>query len=377
MAKITVLGWYGTETIGDRAIFSGIVKLLNASVGETEIRLGSLFIPLTERTIIEDYSFICKCANDEKLRISIFNSFSTRELRENIVSSDLIIVGGGPLMDMSVMYMLEYAFIFAKKHNKKTALIGCGWGPLNLGEYRKCAISIIQKSDLVIFRDKRSYKQYSSYCTDIANVSYSIDPAFFAAYFYKSQRVESPKHNFICANFRDISLDKYKGNAVQVERICCQIISDILQAVPYEILLIPMHTFYIGGDDRDFLLKIWEKVNAGKRVSVQQNPLSLEKTMEIYYDSFFCVGMRYHSIVLQTALNGNNYIIDYTDPNNGKIKGMLNTLNLYNRYKSRYISIFNNDKFQLDFIETTTEINPVQIKHYENAYVKNIKNMRI
>ena len=40
--KITIIGWYGTETIGDRAILAGLISIFNQAYDEFEVKLGSL-----------------------------------------------------------------------------------------------------------------------------------------------------------------------------------------------------------------------------------------------------------------------------------------------------------------------------------------------
>lgn len=372
MAKVTIIGWYGTETIGDRAILAGICKILHTTLNDIEIKLGSLCTFLTERTIIEDYSFLCRCVHNKQLKISIFDSFSTQQLKNCIKTSDLLIVGGGPLMDMSVMYMLEYAFNYAKKKQIKTALIGCGLGPLHNKEYIQCSINLIKKSDLTIFRDESSYSMCKQYLPELSNVTYSIDPAFFCAAAYKAMHQFNKKNNTISVNFRDVSLDKYEGNAMYIEKICCQTLQNLSHYYPENILLVPMHTFYIGGDDRDFLLKIKEKSKING-IEVINNPLSLEDTMNLYHTSTLCVGMRFHSIVLQTILNGNNYIIDYTDPNTGKIKSMLKTLDIDAIYQNRYISIHENKNLNFSTFNDHTEIRLDILKQFEDIYINNIK----
>lgn len=378
MAKITILGWYGTETIGDRAILAGIIRLFHLSGCKNEYCIGSLFTLLTERTLLEDGDFLCKCAEDKNLNISIFNSFSLPKLKENIRHADLVIVGGGPLMDMSVMYLLEYSFKYAKKHGIKTALIGCGWGPLHQEEYIKCTLNIVKFSDIVIFRDKKSYDQCVASLTKISDdISYSVDPAFFAADYYKKNIGRASLKEGISVNFRDISLFDTDGNPHHVMNICVAIMNNIIQNNPdVPVKLVPMHTFYIGGDDRDFLLGVKKVLGSSENVDVVQVPQSLEQTMELYYDSLFCVGMRFHSIVLQTSLNGNNYIIDYTDANNGKIKNMLETVGLFQIYKQRYTSIFEDNYAKLNFRyqEVGTEI---EIKPFMSDYIEVINKLNI
>ena len=132
-------------------------------------------------------------------------------------------------------------------------------------------------------------------------------------------------------------------------------------------------TFVIGGDDRVILTKIANKVNKDD-VMVLQNPLNLKETMEKYYDAYFCVGMRFHSVVLQTVLNGKNYILDYTDPQRGKISGMLNELKIVDVYASRYASLWDNSNIDVFDIECQRyEVDFSLFDDYLNSYSKLLK----
>lgn len=103
-----------------------------------------------------------------------------------------------------------------------------------------------------------------------------------------------------------------------------------------------LHTFSVGGDDRFIQSKLarqfeWEKISA------IQKPLSLKEAYELVYNSEGCIGMRYHSIVFQTYLNGNNYAIDYTDSKSGKIKAFFDRIDQEKFYTQRYYSIFESE----------------------------------
>jgi polysaccharide pyruvyl transferase WcaK-like protein len=58
MVKITVIGWYGTETIGDRAILAGLLSLFDEVFGDFELKLGSIYPFFSERTLYEDMDFL-------------------------------------------------------------------------------------------------------------------------------------------------------------------------------------------------------------------------------------------------------------------------------------------------------------------------------
>ena len=180
--KITIIGWYGTETIGDRAILAGLFSFFHQSYNYFEIKLGSLFPFFTERTINEDYSFYKEIVKED-FKIDIFNSKNSKELREAIKDSDLLAMGGGPLMDLNQLFMVQYAFKKAKKLGVKTAILGCGVGPLFNKKYREAVLKISQYSDIIILRDNRSkdnletiYNEFNIFFeSSLINTSY--DPA--------------------------------------------------------------------------------------------------------------------------------------------------------------------------------------------------------
>ena len=90
--KICILGWYGTETIGDRAILAGIISLLKESFNDIEINLGSLYPFYSKRMINEDKE-LYKILTKTEININLFNSMSKEKLKENINNSDIVIIG--------------------------------------------------------------------------------------------------------------------------------------------------------------------------------------------------------------------------------------------------------------------------------------------
>ncbi len=338
--RICIIGWYGTETIGDRAILAGIFSVLGTTNTDLTFTIGSLNPILTERTLYEDYTFFSKCMASQ-IKISIFDSTNPRELRSAVSNTDILMVGGGPLMDLREMHMLDYAFNYAHKKHVKTVLMGCGWGPLTESDIIKVALRLVDNSDLTIFRDQNSKKQYCNLsCKQNKNVYSLIDPASIAAIDYldahKNTTIANDK---IAINFRDVSVEgTHYANTHNMEDLLVQLVENIAQQTSLPILLVPMHTFAIGGDDRIILDKVAKQCNIAD-VNVQHAPLSTEETMSVFFNAKFCVGMRFHSVLLQTILNGKNFILDYTHPTSGKIIGLLDQLGIVDVYKERYFSL--------------------------------------
>lgn len=376
--EITVLGWYGTETIGDRAILAGILHILSKASGDIlNIRLGSLYVPLCVRTKIEDEAFWRKITNNRYGRCTIFNSLSTRELKENISKSDIVMIGGGPLMDIESMFMLKYAFSFAKKRRIKTVLMGCGWGDFYIDKYRAVGAELVALSDLSIFRDDTSAREAIKYNNGRNDIKGLIDPAFIAAYWFRKNQNNPPTRSYNCINLREMFITDAKQKGRFCIKDCEGVINQLLDIYPeHSIRLIPMHTFCIGGDDRIILNKVTHRIGSD-RLLVQNKPLSLEETMSVYYNAKICVGMRFHSVVLQTVLNGCNYIMDYTEPTRGKTINVLRQLNLVDTYQDRYMHYDNINSFNISLDVKKVEINDEILSKYLEDYVESIKRVML
>lgn len=92
--------------------------------------------------------------------------------------------------------------------------------------------------------------------------------------------------------------------------------------------------------------------------------------MNLFANAKVCIGMRFHSVVLQTVLNGKIYIVDYTDPEKGKIIGMLKQINAVNQYRERYESLFYDFSLKIDSpLESRFIVSDKALEEFEIRYV--------
>ena len=363
--RVTIVGWYGTETIGDRAILAGIIRLLSKVASDIKVNLGSLYPVLTDRTIHEDGHFFELCAHKSLLRFNIFDSQSSAQLERNIRCSDVLIIGGGPLMDIGQMYMLEYAVKYAKRKKKKTVALGCGYGPLKRQDTIECANRILDNIDLSIMRDSNAPN---------ATITNMVDPAVFACLEYLNHNTENRTNSFYAVNLRDIYAN---GNQYPVgknlEERLTRWFSSFVDQCEKPIYMVPMHTFSVGFDDRIYLERMANRVQSTK-VEIVSKPPSLWDTMGLFYNAELCVGMRFHAVVLQTILNGNNYILDYTHPEKGKIISLVRQLNMEDDYRGRYVSLSDGeDEIKFDWLDRRTFHfdNSLLLRHF-STYVDSL-----
>ena len=373
MQNILITGWYGTETIGDRAILAGLVSLFKDVFTEKfRLSISSLYPYLTERTIIEDGEFLNEISEGRLDGIGVLPVSSIIDVRKQVRASDFVVFGGGPIMDIPDLSIMEYIFRYARKKNIKTAVLGCGVGPICLNHSINSMHSIIESSDLCIFRDRKSADEYKR-LGGKKEVYSCMDPAVFTADYYR--RTYPPKtSDYVAINFRNIAGDSYDDTKSKAyDELFRRIIKT--ESANNKLRLIPMHTFVIGGDDRYYLNYLSEGMT--QSVDVQNRPLSLRDTMEVYRDARYCYGMRFHSVLLQTILNGNNYILDYTDPTKGKIVGLLESLGIYEQVKQagKYVSLVDGT----NEFSTNTGV-PVKIANsiisdYRSIYISKLKEL--
>ena len=330
--NICIVGWYGSETLGDRGILAGILKIFSTVCNEINVKLGSIYPFFSERTIYLDRGFYSYIAPNSTF--AVFDEKSDEELESAIDCSDIVIMGGGPIMNIEDIKIIQRAFSYAKREKKRTMLFGCGIGPLTQNRYIKIVDKIIKNTDVCLFRDNIAV----SYCKEVykrENDVYVLpDPAIIAALeFKKINKVK--KQGYLALNLREFPSIYGVNKWFDIEK-AKDLLATLMQYYN-KIRLIPMHDFFQGGDDRFFFSKImheYEKEN----IQIIYEPQSLEQLFFEYSEATACIGMRYHAVVFQSILNGNNYILDYTEPNLGKVSGLLIDWKT-NFYENRYVSI--------------------------------------
>ena len=154
--NILVIGWYGTETLGDRAILDGIIRVFD-EIEVCEYILGSLYPFFSERTLHEENQFVLNSENSHKIRI--FDLKEKKDVDDAIHEADIVVIGGGPLMNLPELSIIKYCFKKAKEKGKKTVIFGCGVGPISSKDNVTFLESIVNDSNLVILRDARSWNR--------------------------------------------------------------------------------------------------------------------------------------------------------------------------------------------------------------------------
>ena len=103
--------------------------------------------------------------------------------------------------------------------------------------------------------------------------------------------------------------------------------------------------------------------------------MNIAELYEVFTNAKACIAMRYHAVVMQTILNGNNIVLNYTNEKNGKISGFINLLGV-DFYSDRMINLQTISKWdiadKLELLDTSNRFNYKKSEMKQN-YVAAVK----
>lgn len=312
---ILICGWYGTETLGDKAILASIVENIRRMTEQRPIKIISLQPPVTRLTLAE----IPEIGNAEVI--------STTDALRDIGSSSAIIFGGGPLMAVRELAEMEALFLRAKTLRIPRVIAGCGVGPVGGRAYRAAIRSILSAASSRIFRDRQSLQAAASLGVDVAHDHVAEDPAFGWVSGYRSANLvaSAGRPPTVALGLRDwpylqyapgMSVKKAVSIKEALETAVISALERLLTEIPnLRILPIPFCTHDSGGDDRLVYWKMSRR-STKLREALDTSTIGCDLGASEYIRRMgtvdACLAMRFHSIVFSLALGKPPVVLDYT-----------------------------------------------------------------
>ncbi len=323
---VFIFGWYGTETVGDKAILGGIVNnYLEKYNSNVEIIIGSLYPYISERTVYE-LGIDAKVVDTKNSDLLYYSSIS-----------DEVVMGGGPLMDLHHLYVPLIGFLMARKFNNKRVVFGCGLGPLKTEKYKNVVKDILHLSDEIMLRDSASVKLAQSW--GFTNVTLSGDPAGgYVKSIGSGMTQDVNTENVLACYLRELPNSFFKDKSKkEFDDFKFKFESGLANFIRKQakdnrvdrIVFYHMHNFVVGDDDRDFSRYFIEKYFQGEpNVEYDSRLSTVETVCNAMLTSKINVCMRFHSVLFAETLGVDYVAVDYT--NGGKIKALLTDINKTN-----------------------------------------------
>jgi len=317
---IFIVGWYGTETVGDKAILGNILDVYQARYRDVGVRfsISSLYPWVTDRTLQE-------LGRDQDATVIPVYS---QQFVKTCATADEVVMGGGPLMDMQSLAIPLWALSLAKRFGHKATVYGCGMGPLNSARYINAVTRILSLADTVTLRDQASVT-WAKRLTGRDDITCQGDPAADYVKAASAKLVDQPTTNVLAcflrqwpANYRgDLSHDKYLDMRTEYEANLAKLIKQVCSQHGLIPVLYPMSTCVGGLDDRDFNRQFAAQYFTGGNITVDRKPSSVTSIVQAMRAARMSLCMRSHSVLFAHTLGADYLAIDYTL--GGKISGFL------------------------------------------------------
>ncbi len=318
-APVLICGWYGTETLGDKAILAAIVTAIRRESPQAPIWIASLEPQLTRLTIAELPELQGCTVMDVERALSEIHCVSA------------LVFGGGPLMAVSPVAAMEALFARARERAIPALVAGCGVGPLGSPEYRRSIAALLSAASARIFRDEESRQAAGRLGIADPDDRVTEDPAMgWALAMADGARMERERPRVLALGLREWPYYQYAPHltARRAERIRADFEQALVRALDrlahevagLKIVPIPFCTHDVGGDDR---LLYWRLARATPRLRAAVDTSTIGKDLgpleyvQRLKDADACLAMRFHSIVFSMALSKPLVAIDYT-MGNGK-----------------------------------------------------------
>ena len=301
---IAILGSYGTKNLGDEAILTGILGLLNT------------YFPGTRFTVIGP--------NPEQIisshNVTAISAKRTRDLRKKLYvfcSADFLIIGGGGLFQdnrksnwlKGMIATYVSTAILAKIFGCRIALVGVSIGPI-FSSSSKVLMSLLCKiSTIIVTRDRESMELALCFGADPAKTFLAADLALCLTTAIDTLG-RGPSLASRCGCQRDycvLSLRPTysrlnKNQPFGIPQKCMDslvlFISWIMTSMGLDVIFVPFdpdHDMAVGNH-------IEILVNNSERFHVWREPLCIGDLTQLLAAARVTIGMRLHSLILSFAV---------------------------------------------------------------------------
>ena len=316
---VLITGWYGTETVGDKAILGQIIDEVQQRREDTRILITSAYPFITHRTLYELGAVAEVVPLFDKLALQ----WAAR--------ADEVIMGGGPLMEMEWLSIPLWLFSIAKHHGRRTVIRGCGIGPIYGESAEKAVCAILRLADAISLRDQDSADwAYARLRGENISITVSEDPAvpYIRARYKQEEGFSAPMKELACF-LRELTFE-YEGHrseaaSVEYRKGVEDALAHNIKKLCMEKGLVPhfyaIHNFVVGNDDRDFNHRFVDAYFDKGSYRIDKKLTSIEKVTSAMNESALSLCMRFHSVVFADTLERPYIAIDYT--NGGKITAFM------------------------------------------------------
>jgi polysaccharide pyruvyl transferase CsaB len=292
MPRILISGYYGFNNTGDDTVLDGIITaLLQRYNGEQPLELAVLS---------NQPQVTAKLFN-----IEAYNRWSIKEIYKQLHKSDLLIMGGGSLLQdvtspRSVIYYLGIAWL-ASRLGKPVIFYAQGIGPINQTISKYLMKHVANKVDVITVRDYKSLLELQNIGIHTPLMYLTADPALAM----DPEQVDLTIGEQIFqkyglsknARIFGISIRIWKNENAYLATVAK--IADTMIDKGWKVVFIPMHHPMDIAPSQEIISKMQHSKQA---VLIDEKHINFRQVISMIGNLNFMLGMRLHAVILAGIL---------------------------------------------------------------------------
>lgn len=322
---VGIVGWYGTETLGDAAILGEILHCLQEQgFADEQIAVYGSAVKRTALTLAE------------LGRPQVESCDLSGLLGSSADLPELLIFGGGPLCDGRAMKELARLLVKPASAGCRVFLWGVGLGPLQEPRYRQAIAAILRQAEKIAFRDDASRRLAEEVAPEIRQAALAVLPDPAAGYLRRlTPVVRTSGRPYCLAAVR--AWPRLAGHGLTDEEFARQKKNyderwrEVLAGVAARGLAVRLIAHeYWPEEDRDYFADLLDAMPEKSRLSVIEPMLTVHEALQWYAQAEAVLAGRFHAAVFALALNKPFLAVDYIW-SGGKTTALLSQVGLPQR----------------------------------------------
>lgn len=344
-----LIGNYGGEHVGDAAILGGVAERLRRDYNVVRSYVASIRPHRTRRWISAIHS---------KTEFDVV-AYQTADLKRLIKSVDVVVLAGGPLMDLPTL-LLKHLRLVARCRREGIPFIveGIGIGPFASSRSRGIPRPMMSKmakviaSKLLRMANKVTVRSFSAGSSNILNgvqAHYGRDPAFDYLESQSAPKKLSARERYeletlltspsdglkIGINLRPL-WDRYSTGAEVMyveEEFLGRFASalnrlDTLHPLPISYVFFPMNADQYGFSDLQTGYLLADRIGSDISLAIWESEPGVDAIIELMNQVDIVIGMRLHACVFAISQGIPTIGIDYQVGAPGKVTELFNDLGM-------------------------------------------------
>lgn len=307
--RLTIVGWWGSETVGDVAILGQLLDECDDVAPTAHVTVVSFDRDVSHATLRD-----LDRAAVQLLDVGIRSAWA-------LVAARCLIYGGGPLMESPSMPVWALRTRLARLAGARVMVYACGIGPLRTPRTERAVASIIRASTHVVLRDRISL-DWTRALEGERDAIVSFDPAF--DYVRARTRTTSVRREGQLALALRTPPKSYLGDldpTVGTDHFL-DLVASALNTLGRERRLTlvgcVMHDGTDDSDDHAVYARLRTRLEFPERLQVAPGRHSVADVQRVLEGSQAALTVRFHAMIFALATDTPFVAVDYARPS-GKV----------------------------------------------------------